>query len=127
MNDAWKIIGGLIVFLFLLASPLWYNYTIGKTDYVPVPKKPADQKQCVEPTSYMKAYHMDLLNSWRDSVVRNANRVYIASDGKQYNMSLTNNCLKCHTDKVQFCDQCHNYTAVSPYCWDCHLIPEEKQ
>ena len=38
-------------------------------------------------------------------------------------MSLTNTCLGCHSNKAQFCDQCHNYLEVTPYCWDCHVDP----
>jgi hypothetical protein len=40
-------------------------------------------------------------------------------------MSLTGTCLDCHSDKEKFCDACHTYSAVDPYCWDCHVIPEE--
>jgi hypothetical protein len=40
-------------------------------------------------------------------------------------MSLTNTCLDCHPNKDTFCDRCHNYMAVSPYCWDCHIVPEQ--
>ena len=47
-------------------------------------------------------------------------------DGKQYTMSLINTCMKCHTSKAKFCDRCHNYMAVTPDCWDCHIAPKEK-
>ena len=40
--------------------------------------------------------------------------------------SLSNNCMECHSNKSQFCDQCHNYVAVVPNCWGCHL-PKEQQ
>jgi hypothetical protein len=40
-------------------------------------------------------------------------------------MSLTGTCLTgCHTNKAEFCDRCHNYAAVSVYCWDCHVDPK---
>ncbi len=42
-------------------------------------------------------------------------RVYTAADGKKYNMSLQNECMKCHSNKAQFCDQCHNYMAVTSH------------
>ena len=49
-----------------------------------------------------------------------------AADGKNYNMSLQNECMKCHSNKTQFCDQCHNYTGqVEPFCWNCHIAPKE--
>jgi hypothetical protein len=37
-----------------------------------------------------------------------------ASDNKTYDISLTGTCLKCHPNKVEFCDRCHNYNAVAP-------------
>ena len=30
-----------------------------------------------------------------------------------------------YTSTNDFCDRCHNYLAVSPYCWDCHVDPKE--
>ena len=84
------------------------------------------EKQCVEATPFMRDSHMKLLIQWRDQVVRENMRLYKGSDGKTYTMSLTNTCLNCHSNKEQFCDQCHNYVGVSPNCWNCHIIPEEK-
>jgi hypothetical protein len=66
-----------------------------------------------------------MLNNWRDEVVREGNRLYVAADGKEYNMSLQNTCMNCHSNKSKFCDECHNYVAVKPYCWDCHIAPKE--
>ena len=40
--------------------------------------------------------------------------------------SLSNTCMACHSNKTQFCDQCHNYLAVTPTCWGCHLDKEKK-
>ena len=39
-------------------------------------------------------------------------------------MSLQNECMRCHSNKKKFCDECHNYMAVKPYCWDCHIAAE---
>jgi hypothetical protein len=39
---------------------------------------------------------------------------------------LQNTCLNCHNNKSKFCDQCHNYAEVTPYCWECHIEPKEK-
>jgi hypothetical protein len=127
MYDAGKIFIGLAVFLFVLASPVLYNHLSGKADYTPELEYPEGEERCIESKDYMTAYHMDMLNTWRDSVVRDGNRIYVAEDGKQYNMSLTNTCLNCHTSRAQFCDKCHNYAAVDPYCWDCHIHGEEKR
>jgi len=70
---------------------------------------------------------MKILDEWRHTVVRTQERIYTAADGKQYDMSLQNTCMKCHSNKTQFCDQCHNYLQVKPYCWDCHIAPKEKK
>ncbi len=74
----------------------------------------------------MRDSHMKLLIQWRDQVVRENKRLYKGSDEKTHTMSLTNTCLNCHSNKEQFCDQCHNYVGVTPTCWNCHIIPEEK-
>ena len=75
--------------------------------------------------------HMKLLNDWRTEVVRYGKRMYVASDGKTYEMSLQNECMKCHSNKSQFCDQCHNYAGLQkdsdPYCWNCHIAPKENK
>ena len=67
---------------------------------------------------------MRLLDRWRDDAVRRAERIATTWDGRRYEKSLTRTCLGCHTDREAFCDRCHAYVAVSPYCWDCHLTPK---
>ncbi len=125
MYDAGKIIGGLIIFLILITFPIWYNASSGQTDNVPDPKIITDAKMCVEDAAYMKTNHMNLLNDWRDLVVRDGIRYFDAPDGNRYEMSLSNTCMSCHSNKSEFCDQCHNYLSVDPYCWDCHIEPKE--
>jgi hypothetical protein len=131
MYNADKIIPGLIIFVAVLTLPFWYN--MGKAATPPQPKidTPAIQqmreKQCIVPKTEMRSAHMQILNDWRTQVVRNGLRDYKAPDGKIYNMSLQNECMKCHSNKVQFCDQCHNYMAVVPYCWTCHVEPKENK
>jgi hypothetical protein len=126
-----KIIAGLIIFVALVTFPFIYN--VGKANTVPESNldtpviKQMAVKQCIEPRQFMRAEHMQLLNNWRDSVVRSGNRIYTASDGKQYSMSLQNTCMNCHSNKKEFCDKCHNYMAVNPYCFDCHLQPKENK
>jgi cytochrome c len=126
MYDGPKIITGLAVFVFIVLFPFLYTAAMGKGDHRPDPKLPAQEKECIESKEYMNAWHMDMLNTWRDSVVRDGNRVFTASDGEKHEMSLSLNCMKCHENKAQFCDQCHNYLGVSPYCWDCHVEPKGK-
>jgi hypothetical protein len=75
----------------------------------------------------MKAEHMQLLDVWREAVVRRGERTYVSPDGKEYDMSLSNTCLDCHANKTEFCDRCHNYASVQPYCWDCHIDDKLKE
>ena len=127
MYDAGKIITGLILFIGLFTSPIWYNLSSGKALEKPnlvLPDK-INQKECVESTEYMITNHMVLLNEWRYKVVREGDRNFTTADGRHYKMSLTNTCLNCHSDKSKFCDQCHNYVGVSAYCWDCHNEPKK--
>jgi hypothetical protein len=128
MKDKKLIVSGVIIFLIIATFPFWYNR--GKAAPMPeivlAPKAKA-AKVCVRSTEYMRAEHMQLLDKWRESVVREGDRVYVSPSGKQYNMSLSNTCLDCHSNKAQFCDRCHDYASVRPYCWDCHLDnPKEK-
>ena len=88
MYDGGKIVAGLIVFLAVVTSPIWYNVVTGKAEYKPEPKIVTQEKECVAPKAWMTAMHMTLLNDWRDSVVREGNRMYVAANGKAYNMSL---------------------------------------
>lgn len=125
MYDGRKIIPGLILFLGLVTYPFWHNGVSGKTGYVPKPKLPADKKECVEPKAYIRMNHKDLLDDWKTSVVRRGRRTYLASNKKSYTISLTRTCMNCHTDKAEFCDQCHNYAGVTNKCWDCHKFPKE--
>ncbi|MFP4167619.1 MAG: sulfate reduction electron transfer complex DsrMKJOP subunit DsrJ [Desulfonatronovibrionaceae bacterium] len=123
MYDGGKIIVGLAVFVVLFTFPFWFN--IGSAAYEePELQEAKEGKECVLPTQEMRAEHMQLLDDWRDDVVREEDHYYHSSDGKVYWKSLTMTCMKCHTDKEKFCDKCHNSVDVSPYCWDCHVIPE---
>jgi hypothetical protein len=129
MYNGGKIIFGILVFLALATYPFYNN--IGKANVNPTPSidtpviQKMAEKKCIEPEAFMKSEHMQLLNQWRDEAVRNGNRIYTASDGQKYVISLQNTCMKCHSNKKEFCDKCHSYAGVSPYCWDCHLAPKE--
>lgn len=127
MRDRLWILAGLVAFVATIAVPFWYRPTPAK-DLSKLPQLvlPVSQKQCVAPVSYMRASHMVLLMNWRQEAVRDANRGYVAFNGKVYQKSLTGTCLGCH-NKAQFCDRCHTYAGVSgPYCWDCHNAPPSK-
>jgi hypothetical protein len=125
MHNAGKIITGLIVFVALVSFPIWYNLATGKAGYAPELEKAARGEQCVRDSAYMTAHHMDLLNEWRDQVVREGARFETGPGGVQIERSLSNTCLDCHANKDKFCDRCHDYLGVQPYCWDCHVVPKE--
>ena len=125
--DKGKVFLGLAVFVALVASPFWYNpvFGDGKTapPQVPLPK---DAKQCILPRAEMRASHMQVIYDWRETVVRGGGRMYRHPDGVEREMSLSNTCLKCHEGKKEFCNTCHEYLAVKPFCWDCHFDPKEQ-
>ena len=124
MYDSGKVIFGLIVFLLLMTSPIWYNFLSGKALYVPEPKIDTSKKKCVRSAEYMRANHMNLLEEWRNDVVRDGDRVYVSEDGRRYEKSLTNTCMKCHYKREEFCNKCHDYAGVeTPDCWNCHSEP----
>ncbi len=129
MYDAGKIIIGLIIFIGIFTSPFWYDLASGGSQNKPDPALPVgeNQKECVESKEYMRANHMELLDTWREEVVRTGQRDFIKADGRHFNMSLTNTCMNCHSDKAKFCDQCHNYVGISNYCWDCHNVPQNPE
>lgn len=129
MRDRIFIYTGLCLFLFLATFPFTYNLASGQTSEGPEIKLPDQQKQCVEPTAEMKSSHMQLLLNWRENRVRRDVRTYVAFNGEQYTISLTQTCLtQCHTSKADFCDRCHSYAGVQgPYCMDCHVDPEKTE
>jgi hypothetical protein len=87
-----------------------------------------DEKVCVLPVEEMRTSHMTLLDDWRDSVVREGRRmVRVEGLDRPVEMSLTRGCLDCHGSKKAFCDTCHDYADVRPYCWDCHVVPEGRE
>ena len=125
MYNGGKITFGIIVFLGIMTFPLYFN--AGKAQPAPKPSlntpviNRMKVKHCVEPLAYMRADHMQLLDDWRNQAVRDGQRVYISSTGQDYHISLQDTCLKCHSNKKEFCDRCHNYLGVHPYCFDCHF------
>ena len=121
MSDKMKIVLGLALFLGLAAFPIWYPLGAEGEASQPELEMPTNATSCIEDTDYMTANHMDLLNQWRDAVVRQGQRDYTASSGEVFNMSLTETCLSCHVNRDEFCTKCHDYAGVEPKCWDCHV------
>ncbi len=153
MYDGGKIVAGLIIVVGLLMSPFFFNW--GSAEKAPVlelTEKAKEAGQCVASTPYMQLWHMQLLDEWRHTVVREGLRYtgqesedlptrilgglrefmtgdmpqfYEADSGKVYYKSLQMTCMDCHSNKSRFCDQCHDYVGVTPQCWDCHIAPKE--
>ncbi len=123
MYDKGKVLTGLAIFVIIVTFPIWYN--VSGAERVPNPKILTKAKNCVKPLKYMRSSHMKLLLDWRDEVLRDGNRAKVTVDGVQYQKSLQNGCMKCHVSKAKFCDECHRYAAIEPYCWDCHVQPKE--
>lgn len=129
------IIPGLAVFFVIVTFPMWYGAATGKPAFENT-IVPADGEHCVESKEFMRANHMQLLNDWRDEVVREGKRVYTAErDGREWNKSLTKTCMACHgkakmegenvvsATAATYCQHCHDYVGVNTYCWDCHIDP----
>lgn len=122
MYNGKYIIPGIIIFVGLFTIPFWSNVLSPKYD-PPKLALPAGEKECIESAEFMRAEHMSLLNTWRDEALRDGKRLYVASNGKEWVISLQNTCMSCHANKADFCDKCHTANSVSPYCWDCHIAP----
>jgi hypothetical protein len=123
MNDKPKILVGLAVGLVALTFPFWYTLAAGHGDASPQLDLPAGKTQCVERKEYMRAHHMEMLDQWRQEVVREGNaEPYVSrAFGTEHMKSLTKTCImECHANQEAFCDRCHTQAGVRPTCWDCH-------
>ena len=72
-------------------------------------------EQCVRPADWMRRNHMDFLKHKRTLTVREGVRIRSES---------LLQCAECHTSHSRFCDRCHDYVAVEPDCFECHLFPK---
>ena len=126
MNDRGKIIIGLVLFVAVATFPIWT--ALGSTPSSrPELAKPVQGDQCVEATEWMAANHQQLLDQWRDDVVREGKTVYTSTThGTQHEMSLSKTCMRCHQNQETFCNKCHTYADVQVTCWNCHLDPSRE-
>lgn len=121
----------LIGFIGLFAYPFYSN--LGGAGKPPKPDINTEfinqlpKKECVLPKEEMRTEHMQILDEWRDEVVREGAPRQLRIGGAELLKSLQKGCLKCHSNTKKFCDECHKYLAVKPYCWDCHFPPTEKE
>ena len=129
MRDRVIVAGAAAVAALIVAWPAWSRVAGWNRPEPPALERPSDrpagalasaQEACVEPPAFMRASHMRLLADWRERAVRQGRRTYRSADGRDFEISLSGTCLKCHQDKATFCDRCHDYAGVSPGCWDCH-------
>ena len=86
---------------------------------------------CVEPTGYMRRYHMQLLKHQRNDTV------YQGIRDTKYSFK---KCIECHAvpdpsgknpnerNVKHFCFECHKYAAVWIDCFQCHAskLPEKE-
>jgi hypothetical protein len=124
MRDRAWIAWGLALFLAAALAPVWQRAAGSAAR--PEPKIARPQTRCVAPREVMRASHMQLLDGWRQAVVRGAGRTEHAADGHEVARSLGGTCLECHADRKEFCDRCHADLAVKPACWDCHGDAKER-
>lgn len=123
MYNADKVIVGILVLIIFFTTPFWLNYK--RVEALPKPERAEKGEKCIEDTAYMRAYHMKLLDEWRNEKVRESKIYYQSSDGRIYLKSLQRTCMECHRSMANFCDRCHTMFAVKPDCWKCHIAPEE--
>jgi len=125
MYKGYRIIAFLVVFLCIMLIPVVLN--LGNTTEAPTPSLDTPEinrmaiPQCVESTELMRAEHMQLLDHWRTENVRFGGVEYTNTNGLVFEASLENTCISCHSNRTEFCDTCHNYVAVEPECWNCHI------
>jgi hypothetical protein len=120
MNDKTKIMIGIVAAVVVAAFPIWYTLAAADETGRPELETPPEGSQCVREKAFMTGNHMNLLDDWRNAVVRDGQWM---APGQDYPMSLTRTCLSCHS-KEAFCQRCHDYANVSPTCWDCHVESE---
>lgn len=124
MSNSLKIIIGILVLIVLVSIAFWYNtdqQTQNPEISLDTPEiRALEVKECIEDTEYMRTKHMQLLKEWRTSVVRDGDRIYVATDGQEYEKCIQQTCLHCHSNREQFCDACHEFSGIEPNCWDCH-------
>ena len=126
--DKGKIFLGLAIFVALVASPFWYNPVFGTGTTAPPEVKLPKRRAAVRAAEGRDAglAHAGHLRLARDGRARRRRGRTATPTAARRQMSLSNTCLGCHEGKKKFCDTCHEYLAVQPFCWDCHFDPKEQ-
>ena len=97
MRDRAKIAAGLALFVAVALFPVWQRAAVG-TPARPEPKIAKPQTQCVAQRGTMRVSHMQVLDGWRDGVVRTGIRTERTADGRAVTRSLGGTCLECHSN-----------------------------
>ncbi len=120
------ILPGFALFLVVATLPIWLGAGGHRSDFHSPPNRGGER--CIEPKDFMRVEHMRILVRWRDDVVREGNRVYVATDGRHWEKGL-NTCVACHghadargksTTAAAACSECHGYVDAELDCWNCH-------
>lgn len=120
------ILPALAALLAVATLPVWRGLAARGSGFHSPPNPRGER--CIEPKNFMRARHMKLLTRWRDEVVREDRRVYVAGDGRSWEKSLRT-CVACHghtdaqgksTTAAAACNECHGYVNAQLDCWNCH-------
>ncbi len=120
------ILPALAALLAVATLPVWRGLAARGSGFHS-PPNPSGER-CIEPKNFMRDSHMKLLTRWRDEVVREDRRVYVAGDGRSWEKSLRT-CVACHghtdaqgksTTAAAACNECHGYVNAQLDCWNCH-------
>lgn len=126
MRDTWKIAAGVALFVAVALAPAWQRAASPRSER-PSPKIAKPETRCVERREVMRTSHMQVLDGWRDAVVRGGGvRKVHAAGGRELTRSLNGACLECHPNQKEFCDRCHEDLVVRPVCWECHQERKER-
>ncbi len=109
------IFGGLALFLFAVTYAFWQP---GEPKKIRLQALKSPDGHCVESREYMRSSHMLLLNEWRQSAVRDGDRIHVAPDGRKFEKNL-GTCFECHGSRG-YCVNCHTYANAKPNCFECH-------
>jgi len=103
-----KIFPVFIVFAFIFIA--LFPFLLQGLQKPQEPELVIPSGKCVRPLEFMRKNHMDMLKSAREKAIRK---------GERGSFTLTN-CMKCHINRDEFCDRCHNFVGVKPLCFKCH-------
>ena len=123
-----KLMHKSIITLVGFAALAFSTMTFADSDLLKTAK--AKSEKCVDDTAFMRTNHMEKILHQRDDTLRKGIR------GEVYSLK---ECISCHVpentnvrygDSKHFCSSCHNYTAVTIDCFQCHadrVISDNKQ